>query len=84
MSPGTRSLRVTAPQWTAKLAEHAGSQVQVVMKDGQTRFGCLYAIESERLILHDPNRAWYQRKRHSHALFFAEIQEIWIDEARSW
>lgn len=83
MSPGTRTLRLTAPQF-ARLHEHLGSQVQVVLKDGQTRLGILRSVVADHLVIHDPNLAWYQRRRHTHKVMFGSIQEVWIDTARPW
>lgn len=50
--------------------------VEVVLRNGRTFTGQLTAAESAYLTLRGINAKWYNRKRHTHRLFYINIEEV--------
>jgi len=78
---GTRFIRLPARDFAAKLPALQGAEVHVVLHSGTTHKGILHEIGASSLVLWDTNRAWYSRKRHTHTIAFAEVQEVISDRA---
>lgn len=76
---GKRSNRIQGQELQTKLPEWVGKSVHLVTMDNRTWFGKLLATDGKGATLRDANAAWYNRRRHTHLLPWAQIREAITD-----
>jgi hypothetical protein len=81
---GKRFERIPAAQLPARLEGRTGQSVQVLLHNGITHQGLLLEAGPSALVLRSPRAMWYNRKRHTRRIDYAQIAEVVAEYASPW
>lgn len=81
---GKRNIRIRRHELPERLDELQEEEVHVVLLDGRTFFGKVFATSPEALTLRDVNANWTNVKRHTHLLPLKDIMEVIFDKVTEY
>lgn len=81
---GVRTLRIPAIQIPSALPGLTGKWVHLTTRTGQNRSGTVAQADENRIILHGPNRNWFNRAHQTHIISVIDITEIILEQPSAW
>lgn len=81
---GKRTERYQPHELSLRLEELKGNIIHVITWDDLTHTGTLTEYDHEKIVIQDPNTAWYNKRKHRHSISIDEIKEVIRDRSRPW